>query len=392
MATDNTEQIVSQPNDLEPQDTQQSETPQLAQTLVDLNQTMSHMAMMLGDLCQKSQDTNVVSLQQPEVEESQHRRRGKKRRSKTSSSSSEASSGSGNESRGRKRRKRRSHSKTRLENRGETTDHEQDKVSVHVQDDDDNVSVLLQDGATNDNTNSTDETLTNLGEMLEDVEATGDDITPKLATIAENRWNKKLAPEKLTLIQEKYKRPANCTTVCSLTVNPEIWAKLPHYQQRADLNVSKIQESVRKAALISLQTAHSLTNTKSKELDVKKLLTQQVDSLALLGHISYELACLRRYKIKSVLKPEYASICVDDGTQSKYLFGDDLPKRLKDAKEASNVGLAVNTSNSRNNNYRAPKSYDQRNWRQTRGGHNYHAGTSRSDFFQRGKYQPPRKK
>jgi hypothetical protein len=105
------------------------------------------------------------------------------------------------------------------------------------------------------------------------------------------------------------------------------------------------------------QPAHSLTNsnTKPNEIDVKQLLTQQVDSLALLGHISYELACFRRYKIKSVLKPEYASICVDDGTQSKYLFGDDLPKRLKDAKEASNVGLAVNTSNSRNNNYRRQK-------------------------------------
>jgi hypothetical protein len=49
MATDNTEQIASQPNYLEPQNTQQSETPQLAQTLVDLNQTMSHMAMMLGE-------------------------------------------------------------------------------------------------------------------------------------------------------------------------------------------------------------------------------------------------------------------------------------------------------------------------------------------------------
>ncbi|CAB4018710.1 Hypothetical predicted protein, partial [Paramuricea clavata] len=119
---------------------------------------------------------------------------------------------------------------------------------------------------------------------------------------------------------------------------------------------------------------------KSNELDEKQLLTKQVDSLALLGHISYVLACLRRYKIKSVLKPEYASICVDDGTQRKYMFGDDLPKRLKDAKEASNVGLAVNTSNSRTNNYRGPKSYDQRNWRQTRGGHNYHGGSSRSDF------------
>ncbi|CAB4002799.1 Hypothetical predicted protein [Paramuricea clavata] len=148
------------------------------------------MAMMLGDLWQKSQDTNVP-LQQPDFEESQHWRRGKKRRSKTSSSrspsSSEASSGFENESRGRNRRKRRSHSKTRLENRGETTNYEQDKVSVHVQDDDDNVSVLLQDGATNDKTNSTDETLTNLGEILEDVEATGNDINPKLATIAENR-------------------------------------------------------------------------------------------------------------------------------------------------------------------------------------------------------------
>ena len=104
-----------------------------------------------------------------------------------------------------------------------------------------------------------------------------------------------------------------------MAVKRKIWSKLPQYQQRADSNVSKIQESVRKAALISLQTAHSLTNTKSNELDVKQLLTRQVDSIALLGHISHELAGLRRYEIKSALKPEYAPICVDDGTQSKYL-------------------------------------------------------------------------
>jgi hypothetical protein len=135
-----------------------------------------------------------------------------------------------------------------------------------------------------------------------------------------------------------------------------------------------------------------LTNTKSDELDVKQLLTQQVDSIALLGHISHELACLRRYKIKSVLKPEYAPICVDDGTQSKFLFGDDLPKRLKDAKEASNVGLAVNTSHARSHNYRARKGQDKRNWRQTNGGHNYNDGSSRSDYFRRGKPPHSRKK
>ena len=82
-----------------------------------------------------------------------------------------------------------------------------------------------------------------------------------------------------------------------MSVNPEIWAKLPYYQQQSDKNVSNIQEAVRKAALISIQTAHTLSSVKAKELDAKALLTQQVDSIALLGHISNELACLRRYKI-----------------------------------------------------------------------------------------------
>ncbi len=396
--TENTSQSKDQNEELhivEPQDKQQSKTPMLAQTLAELNQTMGHMAIMLGDLWQKSQDKDVP-VQQTEVEQPQPKRRGKKRSkssSKTSSSSSNSSSTSESDSDDDRRKHKRKSRKTRHE----TIDCDQDKMSIHGQDDDDNVSLLLQDGAKNDSpatasATTADDTLKNLGEIFEDIEATGEDITPRLATIAESRWNKKLAPEKLALIQEKYKRPANCPTVCSMTVNPEIWSKLPHYQQRADLNVSKIQESVRKAGLIALQTAHSLTNTKSDELDVKQLLTQQVDSIALLGHISHELPCLRRYKIKSVLKPEYAPICVDDGTQSKFLFGDDLPKRLKDAKEASNVGLAVNTSHARSHNYRARKGQDKRNWRQTNGGHNYNDGSSRSDYFRRGKPPHSRKK
>ena len=273
-------------------------------------------------------------------------------------------------------------------------------MSVHVQDDDDNVSLLLH-GAKTDHANSPDETLKNLAEMLEENETTCKDIIPRLATLAENRWNKKLAPEKLKLIHDKYKRPGNCTTMCQMTVNPEIFAQLPYYQQRGDLNVSKIQDSVRKTALITLQSAQTVTNTKSGEFDAvkKQLLEQQVDSLALLGHISYELSCLRRYKIKSVLKPEYAAICVDDGTQSNYLFGDDLPKRLKDAKEASNVGLAVNKSHSRSNNYRLQKRHDKRYGEQT----NYSGSSSSKPDFRRGKpyhkwkkprkqQQPPRKK
>ena len=254
--------------ELPPQDKQKSDSPDLANTLVELNQTISHMGMMLGDLWQKSQD-KTLSSQQTAIDESQQRRKGKKR----SRSSSEIV--------------------------------EDDRMSVHVQDDNDNVSLLLN-GAKTDHAHSPDETLKNLAEMLEENKTTCKDIIPCLAAIAENRWNKKLAPEKLKLIHDKYKRLGNCTTMCQMTVNPKIFVQLPYYQQRADLNASKIQDSVRKTALITLQSAQTVTNTKSGEFDEvkKQLLEQQVDLLALLGHISNELSCLCRYKIKSVLNPD----------------------------------------------------------------------------------------
>ena len=55
--------------ELQPQDKQKSDSPDLANTLVELNQTISHMGMMLGDLWQKSQDKTLPS-QQTAVDES----------------------------------------------------------------------------------------------------------------------------------------------------------------------------------------------------------------------------------------------------------------------------------------------------------------------------------
>ena len=170
-----------------------------------------------------------------------------------------------------------------------------------------------------------------VSEKFDETEATCEAIKPQLADIVQNRWHKKLSANKLTPLQENYTRPENCPEVCSMSVNLEIWAKLPHYQQQSDRNVPNIQEAVRKTALIFIQRANILNNAKATgtELDIKELLAQQVDSIALLGHISHELACLRRYKIKSVLRPEFAPICVDDGQTSKFLFGNDLQKKIK---------------------------------------------------------------
>jgi hypothetical protein len=49
---------------------------------------------------------------------------------------------------------------------------------------------------------------------LDDYEASGDKIELKLAKIAQKRLAKKLKPDKLKGILEKYPRPENCTMKC----------------------------------------------------------------------------------------------------------------------------------------------------------------------------------
>ena len=150
----------------------------------------------------------------------------------------------------------------------------------------------------------------------------------------------------------------------------------------------------RKAALISIQTAHTFSNAKGTgtELDVKKLLTQQVDSIALLGHMSWRVCAGTRSN--SFNKPEFAPICADTGQSSKFLFGDDLQKQLKEAKGSSSFGKVVKTSQGRNASHKSYHAYPKRNnydnGRHRQGGSTYETA-SRSDFYRRGRPYPRKK-
>ena len=62
--------------------------------------------------------------------------------------------------------------------------------------------------------------------LSEEDESTSPDVEPKLADITMKRWGKKLTPEKLKSITDKYHRPANCTSMTGIKCNPEIWSQL----------------------------------------------------------------------------------------------------------------------------------------------------------------------
>ncbi len=184
--------------------------------------------------------------------------------------------------------------------------------------------------------------LDELTRAFDDDEVPGEKIEIKLAEIAQKRWGKKLKTEKLKGILEKYPRPENCNMKCT-KVNPEIWTKLSKWKRGNDLQLSQMQQTILKATFATLQTTNALIKESSK-CDCSPLISQSIDAIAMMGHVSAQLSHFRREQIKPAVKAEYAAICdVEENPDSQFLFGDDLPKNMKNAKEASQIGYAMKT-------------------------------------------------
>ena len=234
-------------------------------------------------------------------------------------------------------------------------DQTDDDISIYAGDSADDDADLNELAATSRNLDKNVDTqsgcssklLDDLAKSLSDEdESTSPNIDPKLAEITMKRWGKKLNPEKLKIISDKYQRPANCTSMTGIRCNPEIWSQLSSTKKRTDLHLFNIQQVVLKVAAASLQTTNALANSKSGD-DQSHLLAQSVDIIALLAHAHTQISQLRREQIKPILKQEYSTISsAEIQPDSKWLFGSDLAKTLKDAKEASSISSSLrNNSN-----------------------------------------------
>jgi hypothetical protein len=178
--------------------------------------------------------------------------------------------------------------------------------------------------------------LKELDESLDQKEAIGPPVQKQLAEIANKRWGQNLTPGRVKMLNERYSTPANCTNITPIKVNPEIWKQLTSAKRKTDLQLSNLQETVRRVATAILQTADELL-PQNKDDVTKNLDARSIDSVAMLGHMSHMISQLRREQIRPALKQEYASICTADPTNTPLLFGDDLVKQLKEAKETSSI-------------------------------------------------------
>ena len=174
-------------------------------------------------------------------------------------------------------------------------------------------------------------------------------------------------------------------TLTRIGINNEIWSRLKTRKKTADLKVGNIQQCILKVAYASLQMASKLLQLKKPCLN--SMIESAVESVAILGHASHELAAIRLEQIRPALKQEFAARCSEEIPQCGEIFGEDLPKQLRDARETSKINEAFYS----NAAYASPYAYNKAKYKTYQNNKNTNKG-DKKQVFHRGKQNSFRKK
>ena len=226
------------------------------------------------------------------------------------------------------------------------------------------------------NTTSNEEKCSVLSSLKQDLqkEETGPKIDSELANIINTLIKDGLPEEKLQDKMNKYHRSENCESLTKVRVNQAVWDNLSPFVRSQDVRMQKVQTSLFKGmcaltGMINKLVEHIPTFPVGNEL-----LQEATDAFALFANANTELNHRRRELIKPDLHNDYKHLCSSSLAITDQLFGDDLPKQVKDLTEVNRVGKKVTThvgSSSRSfdarnsRNYRLPSSRG-RGYRQAR--------------------------
>ena len=190
----------------------------------------------------------------------------------------------------------------------------------------------------------------------------GPPVHDKVAVMANKRFDKPQSLQRIKDLKTLYPTPNNCEGVAVPKVNSEVWHNLSKKTNRSmkirDLKLAGTQSSIVTASSAVLKIMNALTQaskarpTAAKKasgskldgssleaVDVEELFKVGLHALTLLGHANYELSRRRRESMKPLLKDDLAAaLCGPDIPVTKFLFGDEFSKSLKEAKQIPQMG------------------------------------------------------
>ena len=90
----------------------------------------------------------------------------------------------------------------------------------------------------------------------------------------------------------------------------------------------------------------------------KEVLSAALDGVMLLGNVNHSLNNIRKEKLRLTLSRNLEHLCVSNNSVTFYLLGDDIPRRIKEAKETARITLSQKPQRSHNNSgYKSQNGY-----------------------------------
>ena len=204
------------------------------------------------------------------------------------------------------------------------------------------------------------------------------------------RWGITLPNDKLKALLPKHAKPENCLDITKVRVNPEIWDQMNNFRRKADLRVSNIQQALQKATFGILKVCDKLVDQQPST--DQETLAANIDATVLLGHAVGELSRLRREQIKLALKAEFHSLCSqanESTSRSDLLFGADLAKQVRDAKDTNKTGKDIGVGKAGTTRFSRPYNshHDKRRPQKNYGKH-HRPAESKPPFLGKGQKKP----
>ncbi len=224
--------------------------------------------------------------------------------------------------------------------------------------------------------------------------AVGNEVNEDIARSTLYMLDHQLEEKTLSDTNEKYPPPNNCEYLDVPKVNSVIWDKLSQTTRSKDLKLQRVQKSLTRGISAYIQTLSRLPDVTPNE--------GQQDTLALLCNANFEMNALRKELIKPEMNPQCAHLCKSSNPVTKFLFGDDLSKRVKDLREEQRAASGVVKGQTRSfqrhryqhrpYDYKAPRTqYDRAGWTPSQG-NKLASGSSGRPFLGRrqwGQKRPP---
>ena len=96
-----------------------------------------------------------------------------------------------------------------------------------------------------------------------------------------------------------------------------------------------------KATVVLAETTEKISKGKGKMDEKPEIISSLIDSLALLGHATYELSLWRRDIMRPSINKELRALCNQQFPVTDFLFGDDVQSSLKTIKECNKIASSV---------------------------------------------------